>query len=138
VSEGSKEKAEGRTQEYSPLPIGGVRFLVRFESDHRTPEIGEGGARRRTHQPPRAGRGGPCGNLALAPLGERVARDGVFISRRGPGLRPPKGYGRSGRTPRYGPQAGEGVASMRPDSRNRPFAIYYSLFTIHNCEGIEP
>jgi glycosyltransferase involved in cell wall biosynthesis len=37
---------------------------------------------------------------APAPSGARRA---------GPGLRPPKGYGRSGRTARYGPQAGEGV-----------------------------
>ena len=34
---------------------------------------------------------------------------GVFLSRGGPGLRPPKDYGRSGRTARYGPQVGEGV-----------------------------
>ena len=26
-----------------------------------------------------------CGNPAFSPLGERVARDGAFISRRGPG-----------------------------------------------------
>ena len=39
----------------------------------------------------------------------RVARAGVFISRLGTGLHPPKGCGDSGRTDRYGPQAGEGV-----------------------------
>jgi hypothetical protein len=38
-------------------------------------------------------------------------RNGVFFSRGAPGLRPLKGYGRSGRTACYGPQAGEGVAS---------------------------
>jgi hypothetical protein len=32
----------------------------------------------------------------------------VFTSRRRTGLRLPKGYGRSGRTARYGPRAGEG------------------------------
>ena len=47
--------------------------------------------------------------LALSPLGEWVARTGAFFSRRGTGLRPPKGYWRSGRAARYGPQAGEGV-----------------------------
>ena len=50
-------------------------------------------------------------NEALSPLGEKVARDSAFISRRGPGLSPPKGYGRSQRTTRLGPQAGEGVAT---------------------------
>ena len=40
-------------------------------------------------------------------------REGAFTSRRGPGLRPPKGYGRSGRTARYGPQAGEGSVAGR-------------------------
>jgi hypothetical protein len=49
--------------------------------------------------------------LTLSPLGERVARAGAFFSRRGTGLRPPKGYARSARTARYGPQAGEGVES---------------------------
>jgi hypothetical protein len=39
----------------------------------------------------------------------RGDRDGAFSSRRGTGLRPPKDYGRSGGTARYGPQAGEGV-----------------------------
>jgi hypothetical protein len=52
----------------------------------------------------------PCENSTLSPLGERVARGGAFTSRRGTGLRPPKAYGRSGRTVRYGPQAGEGVS----------------------------
>jgi hypothetical protein len=51
----------------------------------------------------------PCENPALSPLGERVPRDDVFISRREAGLRPPKGYRRSARAARYGPQAGEGV-----------------------------
>ena len=50
--------------------------------------------------------------LALSLLGERVDRPGVFFSRGEPGLRPPKGYGRSGRTARYGPQAGEGVGQQ--------------------------
>jgi hypothetical protein len=50
-----------------------------------------------------------CHENALSPLGERVARDGAFTSRRGSGLRPPKGYGRSGRAAGFGPQAGEGV-----------------------------
>jgi hypothetical protein len=50
--------------------------------------------------------------IALSLLGERVARDGVPASRRGTGLRPPKGYGRSERTARYGPQAGEGVPRL--------------------------
>jgi len=45
--------------------------------------------------------------------GERVDRDSAFTSRRGPGLRPPKGYGRSGQTARYGPQAGEGSVAGR-------------------------
>ena len=49
---------------------------------------------------------------ALSPLEERVARDGAFTSRRGPGLRPPKGYWRSRRAARYGPQAGEGGANL--------------------------
>jgi hypothetical protein len=40
-----------------------------------------------------------------------VDRTGVFFSRGAPGLRPPKGYGRSGCTACYGPQAAEGVAS---------------------------
>jgi hypothetical protein len=44
--------------------------------------------------------------MPLSPLGERVGHPGVFFSRGGPGLRPPKGYGCSGRTARYGPQAG--------------------------------
>jgi hypothetical protein len=50
-----------------------------------------------------------CENSTLSPLGERVARDSVLISRRGTGLRPPEGYGRSESAARYGPQAGEGV-----------------------------
>jgi len=50
-----------------------------------------------------------CYENALAPLGERVARDGVFTSRRGSGLCPPKGNGGERSTTRYGPQAGEGV-----------------------------
>jgi len=49
----------------------------------------------------------PIELAALSP-GERVTRDGAFTSRRGAGLRPPKGYGRSRRTIRFGPQAGEG------------------------------
>ena len=52
-------------------------------------------------------------NLALSPLGERVACDGVFFSRRGTGLRPPKGHRRSGLSASYGPQAGEGVDKHR-------------------------
>ena len=51
---------------------------------------------------------------ALSPLGERVARRRRFLQPGGPGLRPPKGYWRLGRTGRYGPQAGEGVASPVP------------------------
>jgi len=43
------------------------------------------------------------------PWGRGWTATGAFTSRRGPGLRPPKGYGRSGQTARYGPQAGEGV-----------------------------
>jgi tRNA uridine 5-carboxymethylaminomethyl modification enzyme len=56
----------------------------------------------------------PRENSTLSPLGERVARDSVFSRRRGTGLRPPKGYGRSGRAARYGPQAGEGVGQDGP------------------------
>jgi hypothetical protein len=36
----------------------------------------------------------------------------AFFSRGGPGLRPPKGYARSGQTIRYGPQAGEGSVAQ--------------------------
>jgi hypothetical protein len=53
---------------------------------------------------------------------------GVFFSRRPAplgagrsrtGLRPPKGYGRSGRTVRYGPQAGEGSVARCGGRRTR-------------------
>ena len=67
-----------------------------------------------------------CVASGSCPLpGERVDRDGAFTGQRGPGLRPPtrrqkaalgrraKGYGRSGRTARYGPQAGEGSVARR-------------------------
>ena len=40
--------------------------------------------------------------------GERVARCGVFTSRSGSGLRPPKGYAQSAYSVGYGPRAGEG------------------------------
>jgi hypothetical protein len=39
-----------------------------------------------------------------------VGRTGVSFSLGGPGLRPPKGHGRSGRTAGCGPQAGKGVS----------------------------
>ena len=44
----------------------------------------------------------------------KVDRTDAFTSQGGPGLRPPKGYGRSGRAARYGPQAGEGASGLRP------------------------
>ena len=50
-----------------------------------------------------------CENLALSPLGERVACAGVFTSRRGTGLRPPKGKRRAVNNIGIGPQEGEGV-----------------------------
>jgi len=49
-------------------------------------------------------------NSALSPLGERVARAGACTSRRGTGLRPPKGKRRAVNNIGFGPQAGEGVA----------------------------
>ena len=67
-----------------------------------------------------------CSFQPSPPWGRGWTAAGVFFSRGGPGLRPPtrrqkaalgrraKGYGCSGRTARYGPQAGEGVASVRP------------------------
>jgi hypothetical protein len=51
------------------------------------------------------------------PWGRGWRAAGAFISRREPG---------------------EGVASLCAISRNSPFTIYHSLFTIHNCEGMEP
>ncbi len=51
---------------------------------------------------------------ALSPSGRGWTAAGIFFSPGGPGLRPPKGYWRSGPTARYGPQAGEGVATLRP------------------------
>jgi len=51
----------------------------------------------------------PCWAVAVFPLGERVDRDGAFISQRGAGLRPPKGYDPSAHTACYGLQTGEGV-----------------------------
>jgi hypothetical protein len=53
--------------------------------------------------------------------GERVSCDGAFTSRRRTGLRPPKDYGRSGRTARYGPQACEGL---------RHFATFYACLRL--------
>jgi len=58
---------------------------------------------------PAAGLKGVCENSALSPLGERVARAGVCTSRRGTGLRPPKGKRRAVNNIGFGPQAGEGV-----------------------------
>jgi len=46
------------------------------------------------------------------PWGRGWTAAGVLFSRGGLGLRPPKGYGRSGGTARYDPQAGEGVAGL--------------------------
>jgi len=43
------------------------------------------------------------------PWGRGWRAAGVFFSRGGSGLRPPKGYGLPMRTTSYGPQAGEGV-----------------------------
>ena len=54
----------------------------------------------------------PCDAFA-PPEGRGWTATGAFTSRRGPGLRPPKGYGRSGRTARYGQQAGEGSLARR-------------------------
>ena len=49
---------------------------------------------------------------------------GVCTSRHGPGLRPPKGYGGSGLTARYGPRAGEGsILSRRAQFENRWSAV---------------
>jgi NADH-quinone oxidoreductase subunit M len=48
-----------------------------------------------------------------SPKGRGWTSTGAFTSRRGPGLRPPKGYWRSGRAARYGPQAGEGSFAER-------------------------
>ena len=48
--------------------------------------------------------------LALSPLGEGGTAP-AFCSA-GAGLRPPKRYGRPGRTARYGLQAGEGVVQQ--------------------------
>jgi len=41
-----------------------------------------------------------------------VGRDDAFASRRGPGLRSPKGLGHPGRTAGYGPQAGEWITAQ--------------------------
>ena len=49
---------------------------------------------------------------AYAPLGERVDRRGVFISRGETGLRPPKGTAKSEKDIGFGPQAGEGGSSI--------------------------
>ena len=61
-----------------------------------------------------------------------MARDGAFTSRRGTGLRPPKGCGRSGRKARYGPQAGEGVLTTRAvpifmAARNLALSIFKAM-----------
>ena len=56
---------------------------------------------------------GEKGNVveALSPLGRGWPAAGVFFSRGGPGLRPPKGNRRAVNNIGFGPQAGEGVAA---------------------------
>jgi hypothetical protein len=49
-----------------------------------------------------------------SPPGRGWTATRVLISRRGPGLRPPKGYQCAGRRARYGPQAGEGSLPVVP------------------------
>jgi len=51
---------------------------------------------------------------------DTLAAAGAFFSRSGSGLRPPKGYGRSGHATGYGPQAGEGVSRVRAGGRLLP------------------
>jgi hypothetical protein len=77
----------------------------------------------------------PSSSPILLPRGERMGRPVVSFSWGGPGLRPPKGYGRSGCTARYGPQAGEGAAGLRavvwsptaPDLDASPHRLPYLL-----------
>jgi hypothetical protein len=56
-------------------------------------------------------------NSALSPLGERVARAGACTSRRGTGLRPPKGKRRAVNNIGFGPQAGEGGPDLSHHTR---------------------
>jgi hypothetical protein len=50
--------------------------------------------------------------------GRRWSATAVFTSRRGPGLRPPKGYQHPGRRPCYGPQTGDGFLPAAPIQRS--------------------
>jgi len=65
--------------------------------------------------------------VKISPRGEGVPLSRCASSGGGTGLPPPKGYWRSGRTARYGPQAGEGLldGARQPGVRQLSSALFY-------------